>query len=223
MKSVLYGGSFDPLTQAHMDIIGILSEKFDFVYVVPTNVEGYKANCKMFSFGERCKKIQDAVKDFKNVIVSYVEEHVPADYQFVSTIKYYAREFAGDDNELYFALGSDSFATLKEWKDWEIIVKLSKIVVINRDGDYIFPEDIPYEFIDYHNSSSSTKIRAIIEAEMKNYVKYEDPLTSILRIEEFTKYCERQGVANTIENYVRYMNQNNYSLNLKELLSSYTI
>ena len=58
---------------------------------------------------------------------------------------------------------------------------------------------------------------------MKNYVKYEDPLTSILRIEEFTKYCERQGVANTIENYVRYMNQNNYSLNLKELLSSYTV
>ena len=35
-RIVLYGGSFDPLHHAHIEIVKRLSEKFDKVIVVPT-------------------------------------------------------------------------------------------------------------------------------------------------------------------------------------------
>ena len=218
-RIVLFGGSFDPIHQGHVKIIKLLSEKFDFVYVIPTNVEGYKKNCKMFSFGERCKKVQEAVKGLDNVVVSYIEEHADPSYQFVSSAKFYKEQFDGEDVELYFALGSDSFATIKTWDGWEEIISYCKIAVINRDGNYVLPKDIPYELIDFHDESSSTLIRQKVEKQINDYKAVTDPLTKILRVNEFHSFCDENNLVHSIENYVRYMNKNDFPLNLKELLT----
>ena len=55
MRVAIFGGSFDPIHRAHMEIIKrlIYELKMDKVIIVPTNVTYYKKNNQMLTFNER--------------------------------------------------------------------------------------------------------------------------------------------------------------------------
>ncbi|WAA13705.1 pantetheine-phosphate adenylyltransferase [Fervidibacillus halotolerans] len=59
-------GSFDPITNGHMDIISRGAQIFDKVYVCILNNSGKKS---LFTKEERIRLIEEATKDFPNVIV----------------------------------------------------------------------------------------------------------------------------------------------------------
>lgn len=66
MKTVLYPGSFDPITNGHLDIIKRASKMFDEV-TVGVLVNSQKS--PMFTADERVALIQEAVSDLHNVKV----------------------------------------------------------------------------------------------------------------------------------------------------------
>lgn len=66
MKTVLYPGSFDPITNGHLDIIKRASKMFDEV-TVGVLVNSQKS--PMFTADERVALIQEAVRDLHNVKV----------------------------------------------------------------------------------------------------------------------------------------------------------
>lgn len=66
MKTVLYPGSFDPVTNGHLDIIKRASKMFDEV-TVGVLVNSQKS--PMFTADERVSLIEEAVKDLPNVKV----------------------------------------------------------------------------------------------------------------------------------------------------------
>lgn len=193
MKIVVFGLTADPMTSAHMEIIERLSEKFDKVIVVPTNVNYYK-NYKghdraMFSFTERYDALVEKCKNLKNVEVNDVERDAVEGWRFIHTLKklmHYIETY--DDyekiksqleeskEEWYIAMGSDSLQNFKTWSEWENIIKLAKLVVFNRPGySDNFPTDIEYEYLEMNNDISSTKVR-------KNLLSIMDKFES--RIEE---------------------------------------
>ena len=66
MRTALYPGSFDPVTNGHMDIIARASRLFDTLFV------GVYANPKkdvLFSLEDRVKMLTTAVKQWQNVQV----------------------------------------------------------------------------------------------------------------------------------------------------------
>ena len=66
MKIAVYPGSFDPITNGHLDIIRRAAKMFDRVIVaVAINAE----KTPLFSIKERVVLARDAVKGFKNVAV----------------------------------------------------------------------------------------------------------------------------------------------------------
>lgn len=80
MKIAVYPGSFNPITNGHIDILKRALKVFDQVIIlVATNPEKKYA----FTMEERVEMIRGAVKDFKNVSVDstdgltvrYAEEH----------------------------------------------------------------------------------------------------------------------------------------------------
>ena len=69
MKTVLYPGSFDPVTNGHFDVIKRAASLFDRL-VVAAAVNGEKS--PMFTFDERVQLLKEVCKDLPNVeIVSF--------------------------------------------------------------------------------------------------------------------------------------------------------
>ena len=72
MRTCIYPGSFDPVTEGHMDVLQHAVELFDCVHVgVLNNI----AKQPMFSVEDRVNMIRDAVKaeGFENVVVDSFE------------------------------------------------------------------------------------------------------------------------------------------------------
>ena len=66
MRKAVYPGSFDPLSNGHLDIIKRASKLFDELHVlVSTNI--FKKSS--FTTDERIEMIKDVTKDLKNVVV----------------------------------------------------------------------------------------------------------------------------------------------------------
>ena len=66
----IYPGSFDPITNGHLDIINRASKLFDEVIIL---VAHNKNKVSRFSVNERVEMIKEAIKDYKNVKVDSYE------------------------------------------------------------------------------------------------------------------------------------------------------
>lgn len=66
MKIAIYPGSFDPITNGHLDIILRASKLFDKIYVCIAKNSSKKS---FFSLEERVKMVEIATQDFENVEV----------------------------------------------------------------------------------------------------------------------------------------------------------
>ena len=70
MKISIYPGSFDPITNGHIDIIERAAKLSDKLIVAVLNNSDKKP---LFSVNERLEMIKDAIKDIKNVEVDSFE------------------------------------------------------------------------------------------------------------------------------------------------------
>ena len=66
MKKAVYPGSFDPITNGHVDIIERASKVFDTLYVL-ISINPHKKY--LFSKEERVQLVKDSLKHIDNVIV----------------------------------------------------------------------------------------------------------------------------------------------------------
>ena len=64
MRTAIYPGSFDPLTNGHLDVIQRAAKLFDRVVVAVAVNEGKKP---MFTVAERLEMVRKALKSFPNV------------------------------------------------------------------------------------------------------------------------------------------------------------
>jgi pantetheine-phosphate adenylyltransferase len=79
MRTAIYPGSFDPLTNGHLDVIERAVKLFDHIVVAVAHNDSKQA---LFSIEERLKLVQESVKHletvevdtFQNLLVSYAEE-----------------------------------------------------------------------------------------------------------------------------------------------------
>lgn len=68
---VLYTGSFDPITNGHLDLIKRCSDKFENVVVTIFNNNSKE---HFFTVEERFRLVSEAVKDLQNVTVDMTED-----------------------------------------------------------------------------------------------------------------------------------------------------
>ena len=69
MKTAVFPGSFDPMTNGHLDIVNRASELFDKVYVA---VGINSSKTPLFTVEERLELVKESVKDIGNVEVCLV-------------------------------------------------------------------------------------------------------------------------------------------------------
>ncbi len=131
MKIGIYGGSFNPVHNAHTDLANKLIEKnyLDKVIFVPVGSNYTKSS--LASETHR-KNMLEIIKE-DNFIIS--------DYEFgqrkytIDTINHFKNEYIND--EIYFIIGSDNLYEVNTWKNYEDILSNHKLLVIIRNNDDI--------------------------------------------------------------------------------------
>ena len=103
IRTVLYPGSFDPVTNGHLDIIERSCRLFDKVFVGIANNE---KKSPLFTTSERVKLMRDACREYKNVeVVSFNGLLVDAVRQYgVSAVIRGIRAVADYEYEFQMAL-----------------------------------------------------------------------------------------------------------------------
>ena len=133
-RIVIYGGSFDPLHNGHKAIISELHNKFDEVYVVPAK---YKDNM-MFSDSARVSFIMEFISKCFHVsrkihlICDELEDLTGELSKTLNLVKHIKNKYLRDGDEIYLCIGWDQYENLKNWYSYEELLKIVKLVVVNR-------------------------------------------------------------------------------------------
>lgn len=128
IRRVLFGGSFDPPTNAHLQMATELSKRFDEVVIIPAFISPFKLGGAELSAGDRLKLCEKVFGGIENAVVSDVEiKSEGTSYSFLT-----AKHFSGDNIELFFAIGSDGLDTLDKWKRADELAKAVTFYVVER-------------------------------------------------------------------------------------------
>ncbi len=136
----LFGGTFDPIHGAHLQIADEAQRRFslDRVLFVPAANPPHKESSGLAPFEDRFRMVELACEPYPSFRVSRLEEGRGRSYT-VDTLERFQLQMAPDD-ELYFLIGADAFNDLQTWHRWEDVLKLTTFIVATRPGeDYCVP------------------------------------------------------------------------------------
>ena len=157
MKIGIFGGSFNPIHNMHLKIANYLISNgyVNKVIFVPTgNKYSYKTN--MISAKKRLKMIKLATRNNKNILVSNYEIKNTMVYTY-QTLLHFKNKYKQDT--IYFICGMDNLNYIDTWKNSDIILDFS-IIVVNRNNEkikdkFLNKKNIEYVKIDLEGISST--------------------------------------------------------------------
>lgn len=171
----LFGGTFNPLHNAHLMIAEDVLEHFglDKVIFIPACVPPHKGPEKVDgSPEERLEMIRLAIAGRPDFEVSDMEIRRGGISYTVETLRQFSARYPGAD--LFFIIGGDSLAELHLWRDYCELLRLARFVTVRRPGDGVadLPEmesglrrQLSEDMIDVRPSDiSSTEVRRRVAA-----------------------------------------------------------
>ena len=171
MKVALFGGSFNPVHNEHINIVkaAIKSLSLDKVIVMPSNVTPSKNGRTFASADDRLNMCRLAFDGVPNVVVSDFEiSQKGISYSYLTCRKFKEKY---PDDERYFIIGGDMLENFGEWRNPDEILKYVTLAVCAREDESAIKkaqENFSVRFgkavesIDYIGSKiSSTRIRVL--------------------------------------------------------------
>lgn len=135
MRTAIFGGSFNPVHNGHVNLVRETAEKagLDRVIVMPTFISPFKKDSDVFvaDGADRLEMCRLAFEDMPFVSVSDYELSRRKVSYTVDTLRHYKAELP--DDELYFIMGSDMLLSLKRWNSFEEIMRLCTIIAASRE------------------------------------------------------------------------------------------
>ena len=132
---ILFGGSFDPPTRAHRELIEIGLHAFPKaeLIVLPAGQAPHKLDAAPTSSALRLAMARLAFGQHARVRVSDEEcQQAGPSYTYL-TIERHRREL-GADAELYWLIGSDSLLDFPTWRYPRRILELAQVLTVARPG-----------------------------------------------------------------------------------------
>lgn len=124
----LFGGSFDPLTNAHLSVIRNLAQRFERVVVVPSHISPFKQDANALCDETRLAFLDECCKNWTNVEISRFETDSDEVSYTYKTVAHYKT----DGMQLYFVIGTDMIDGLDRWKNIAQLSQNAIFYVINR-------------------------------------------------------------------------------------------
>ena len=126
----IFGGSFDPPHNGHLKISKLAIRKLflDEIYWCITKKNPHKDKA-FFPLTERIKKSKIITCKVKKIKVKFFEDKIKS-ANTIDLIKHLKNK---NKNYIFFLIiGSDNLIKFHKWKNWKLLLELSKIVVFSR-------------------------------------------------------------------------------------------
>ena len=130
----IFGGSFDPIHKGHIESLKSVIKKLNLskVLVIPNKVSPLK-DLSVASSSEKIKMLEIAFKDLKQIEIEDYELKKEGPSFMIETLQYLNKKL-GKEKHFLLIIGEDSFQSFNRWKNYQHIVKMTSILVMNRPG-----------------------------------------------------------------------------------------
>ncbi|MDI6733116.1 MAG: nicotinate (nicotinamide) nucleotide adenylyltransferase [Planctomycetota bacterium] len=138
-RIIIFGGTFNPVHNAHLKIFRFILRKFKphkFVFI-PCNIPYHKGHQDIISGHHRLQMLKIVIDNLggeaSNIEVSDMEIKRGGKTFSIQTILRLKRQYPSD-TRFYFVIGSDSLVGLSRWYKIEEMVKLCGFITVDRPG-----------------------------------------------------------------------------------------
>jgi nicotinate-nucleotide adenylyltransferase len=160
----VYGGTFDPIHNAHLRIAAACRERFhlDLVLLIPNKLPPHKRTRTGAEFAHRLAMARLAVQPHDGLAVSGVEDREGKSYT-IQTLELLRTEYR-DPVHYFFVIGADAFAEVLTWHRAEEVFRMTDFIVVSRPGfEYAIPPQARVHRLDGISlAENSTAIRAAL-------------------------------------------------------------
>ena len=134
-KVCAFGGTFDPIHNAHLRIALEAASRFglDQVLFIPAGNPPHKASAGIVSYQDRFEMVALACEPYAPLFApSRLEEGSTHSYTVETLSK--LRNTLAPEITILFLIGSDAFEQIETWHRWQDVLKLAEFIVVERPG-----------------------------------------------------------------------------------------
>jgi nicotinate-nucleotide adenylyltransferase len=137
----LFGGTYDPVHNGHISAAeSFLNSKLvDSLWILLNPAPPHKSEADFAPYSCRLKMLRKAFNFNQRIKISDVETRLPKPCYTVQTLRYLTESYP--DSTFYLCIGYDSFASFQSWYEWEQILKLCTLLVVNRPSGGAEPKN----------------------------------------------------------------------------------
>ena len=192
-KYGFFGGSFNPVTNAHLNIAKLVQEKYNLDKVVFVPMGDHYPKLELAKEKYRHEMLKIATRKEDKLEVSDIELNLPNSLTMLQAFEKIQKQYKGI--KPYFIIGADNLNKLVGLSDFEILATNYEFIVIGRNNINIqekfslnpilrrfkahfnILEDNPYENINATSvrnalkSKNSSDISNMIPCEVEEYIK----------------------------------------------------
>ena len=135
-KIGLFGGSFDPIHNGHLQIAAAAHEQLliNEIFFIPAAIPPHKQHITLTEAHHRRCMVQLAVEDQSDFKASDIEIQRNGVSYTIDTIMFFRNNYHLTNEQLYFIIGADSLVDFYKWREPEKILENCQIVVYDRAG-----------------------------------------------------------------------------------------
>ena len=134
-KIALFGGTFDPFHEGHIQVVQYAANKIgaEKVILIPAKRSPHKKSMPIASTEDRIKMISLAIAGKSNFEISDCEIKRPDPSYTLETIEYFRSKYP-PDTKLYWLIGADSLKDFVKWYKIGNLMDICRICVMYRAG-----------------------------------------------------------------------------------------
>ena len=131
MRLALFGGTFDPIHNAHLTVAREAADQFNLeqVWFIPGANPPHKTVHNGATYEDRFRMTELACQADPRFIPSRLEEGAGKSYS-VDTVE----RVIALGQQPYFIIGADAFAEVSTWHRWQDLLRLTEFIVVTRPG-----------------------------------------------------------------------------------------
>ena len=189
-RIALFGGTFNPLHNGHIDLALKVQNyfKIDKVVFIPSKIPPHKIKQNVISADIRYAMLKNTLKDYDGFEISKEEIERDGISYSIDTIKKMRAIYKND--ALFLILGLDAFLEIDTWKDYKKTLSLISFIVIKRH----------YE--DEQQSINSLEIENYIKSKISNDYKF-------IKGEDANSFEIENCIRNKISNGYKFIKKGN--------------